>query len=477
MSSDLGEKAKKGLFWNSIDRFSNQGINFVFSILLARVLSPKDYGMIAMLYIFTEIAQSFVDSGFSSALIRKPNRSEEDNSTAFYFNIIVGFFSYAVLFLIAPFVADFYNLPILNSILRVVGLSVIFNSFCVVQQSLLTSRLDFKLQAKISLSCTILSGLIGLWLAYNGYGVWALVFLATFGPLMRMTLLWGTAKWKPKASFSNDSFHYLFGYGSKILASGLLNTLYNNVYPIVIGKFFSPASLGLVSRAQSFANMPINNITGVLRNVTFPLLSQIQDDDNRLRENYRKMLRMSAFVIFPLVSIVAAIAFPLVRFLLTEKWTDCVGYLRIVCLAQMWFPIHVINLNLLQVKGRSDLFLRLEIIKKIIGVMILVVTIPLGITAMCWGMVVSSLFSLVVNTFYTGKLINMGFIKQMFDLLPFLFLSFIIGLLIYYISSFLTNDFICIVVGVLLGLSLYFSFSFLANFPELQELYKFFHKK
>lgn len=238
--------------------------------------------------------------------------------------------------------------------------------------------------------------------------MWALVWQGVTGSFVRMILFWILSKWRPRESFSKNSFHYLFGYGSKLLASGLLDTTYNNIYPIVIGKFYSPAQLGNFTRAQGWASLPSSNITGILQRVTFPVLTEMQDDDERLATNYRKLLRMSAFVVFPLMMLMAAIASPLIRVVITAKWDACVPYLQIMCFAMMWYPIHAINLNLLQVKGRSDLFLRLEIIKKVVGVSVMCVTIPLGVKAMCYGMIFTSVNALLINTYYTGKLINVG---------------------------------------------------------------------
>jgi teichuronic acid exporter len=467
MPSDLKKKTTKGLLWSSIDRFSTQGIGFVFSIILARLLQPKDYGVIAMLMIFMAIAGTFVDSGFSTALIRKPDLKEKDMSTAFYFNIVVGVVCYSILFFISPYVANFYNEPILSPILKVVGLSVLFNSLTVVQRAQFTKKVDFKTQAKISLQSTIVSGVVGVFMAYKGFGVWALVVQNLFSSLISTFLLWYFSKWRPVTGFYKDSFKNLFGFGSKMLASALLDTIYNNIYSMVIGKFFSSTKLGLFSRAQTFAAMPSSNITNVLQRVTFPVLSMIQNDEESLRRNYRKILRTSAFIIFPLMMGLCALASPIVKVILTNKWDGCILYLQIICFAMMWYPIHAINLNLLQVKGRSDLFLRLEIIKKIVGVSIMCVTIPLGITYMCIGMVVSSLIALVINTYYTGNLINVGYLRQMRDLVPIFANSIVMGGLCFFSIMYFENNMLKIIVGLTIGVLYYLVSSFLFRFKEL----------
>lgn len=470
MSESLKQATTKGLFWSSVERFSNQGVQFVFSIILARLLSPSDFGIIAMITIFFAVAQSFVDSGFSNALVRKTDRREEDLSTCFYFNIAVGLAAYIVLFLIAPFVATFYNQPILSPIIRITGLGVVLNSLCVVQQALFTIKIDFKSQAKVTLSATLISGIVGVIFAYRGYGVWALVWQGVASSIVRMGLLWLMSKWYPKTGFSKSSFDYLFGYGSKLLASGLLDTIYNNIYPIVIGKFYTPAQLGNYSRALSFAQLPSSNITSILQRVTFPVLSTIQDDMPRLQTNYRRLLKLSAFIVFPLMMGLAAVTFPLIRIVLTPKWEGCSFYLQIICFALMWYPIHAINLNLLQVKGRSDLFLRLEVIKKIVGVCIMCITIPLGITALCVGMVVSSFIALFINTFYTGKLMDIGYLKQMRDLLPVLINSLLMGGVVFISIQFITNDVLKLIVGGIIGVLFYILSSYIFTRAELAEL-------
>lgn len=451
MEPNLRKKTTNGLLWSSVERFSNQGVQFLFSIILARLLAPEDYGIVAMVVIFFAIAQTFVDSGFSSAIVRKKDRTESDLSTCFYFNIFVGLGFYILLFLCSPFIADFYNQPILSPIVKISGLTVLINSLCIVQQAQFTIRIDFKTQAKVTLTSTVISGILGILLAYLGYGVWALVWQGVTGSFVRMILFWILSKWRPRESFSKDSFHYLFGYGSKLLASGLLDTTYNNIYPIVIGKFYSPAQLGNFSRAQGWASLPSSNITGVLQRVTFPVLTEMQDDDERLATNYRKLLRMSAFIVFPLMMLMAAIASPLIRVVITAKWDACVPYLQIICFAMMWYPIHAINLNLLQVKGRSDLFLRLEIIKKVVGVSVMCVTIPLGVTAMCFGMVFSSMIALFINTYYTGKLINVGYLTQMKDLLPIILISLLVSACAYASTWLFSTEWIKLFMAVVIG--------------------------
>lgn len=451
----LKNKTKKGLAWSMIERFATQGVQFLFGIILARLLSPDDYGVIAMPLVFLAIAQCLIDSGFSTALIRKPELTEDDLSTAFYFNIGIGILCYAVLFFSSPLIADFYHTPILSSLLKVTALAVLFNPLCAVQQAILTRKIDFKTQAIVSLSGAVVSGIVGLYMAYNGFGVWSLVFQQVGGYVMRTILLWILGKWKPKRKWSWESFHYLWGFGSKLLGSALLDTIYNNIYPIVIGKYFSANDLGNYTRAQQFSTLPSSNVTGVLQRVTFPVLSSIQNEDERLAKNYRKILKLSAFLIFPLMLMLSAIADPLVRVLLTDKWEGSIILLQIICFSMMWYPIHAINLNLLTVKGRSDLFFRLEILKKVVGVIIMCITIPNGILWMVSGSVVSSMIALVINTYYTGKIIHVGYLKQMKDLLPILGVSFAMWLVIHVSFWLFSNIYTQLFTGIVAGVVFY----------------------
>lgn len=476
----LKNKTKKGLAWSMIERFATQGVQFLFGIILARLLSPDDYGVIAMPLVFLAIAQCIIDSGFSTALIRKPELTEDDLSTAFYFNIGIGILCYAVLFFSSPLIADFYHTPILSSLLKVTALAVLFNPLCAVQQAILTRKIDFKTQAIVSLSGAILSGIVGLSMAYNGFGVWSLVFQQVGGYLIRTILLWILGKWKPKRKWSWESFHYLWGFGSKMLGSGLLDTIYNNIYPIVIGKYFSAQDLGNYTRAQQFSSLPSSNVTGVLQRVTFPVLSSIQNEDERLAKNYRKILKLSAFLVFPMMLMLSAIANPLVRILLTDKWIGCVILLQIVCFQMMWYPIHAINLNLLTVKGRSDLFFRLEVLKKIIGVCIMCITIPNGIIWMVSGGIVSSMISLVINTYYTGKLIHVGYLKQMRDLLPIFGISLFMWLCIFICVTLIENYYVQLLFGVFIGFLLFAVLSKLflkSEWKDLMSIIKLKEKK
>ena len=466
----LKQIAVHGIFWSSIEQFATQGIGFVIGIILARILTPSDYGLIGMLAIFMAIAQSFIDSGFSSALVQKADRTETDFSTVFYFNLGVGFFFYILLFIASPWIADFYSVPLLEPITKVFALNFVISALSLVHRTKLLIKVDFKTQSKISIISIIISGSMGIILAYKGFGVWALVIQSLVGAAGQVALFWFFTKWKPSFVFSKDSFHSLFGYGSKIMASGLLNTIYNNVYTMVIGKIFSASDLGYYSRAQQLESLPAQNITAMLQRVTFPIFCSIQDDDARLITAYRKLIRLASFIMFPLMFLLVSIAKPLVILLVTEKWLPSVDLFQILCFAGMWFPIHAINLNILQAKGRSDLFLRLEVWKKALGISVLIITIPLGLKIMVVGQAFSSFACLFLNTYYTGKYFNYGIIKQLKDIFIFLFVAIsLCGITLFAVQSFYSN-WIQLIVGTLLYTGTYLAISKLFKFEELKEV-------
>lgn len=477
MAESLKQKTVKGVFWSSVERFSVQGIQFLVMIIMARLLTPKDYGLVGMVAIFIAVSQSLVDSGFSQALIRKQNRTETDNSTVFYFNIVVGALLYFILFAIAPWVADFYDSPELTALMRVVCLSVVFNSFVVVQRALLTVNIDFKTQAKASLTAAIVSGIVGISMAYSGFSYWSIVAQQLVNLGLNTLLLWIFAHWRPRLIYSWNSFRELFTFGSKLMASGLLDVIYRNMYLLVIGKVFTASSLGYYTRAHQFAEFPSSNLTGIIQRVTYPVLCQIQNDDERLALIYRRFLRVSAFLIFPLLVGLSAVAEPFILLLLKEQWLFASTLLQIICFGMMWYPIHAINLNLLQVKGRSDLFLRLEIIKKILAVIILCITVPMGLVAMCVGQIFSSIICLIINTHYTGKLIQVGFLRQMQDLLPTLLLSLGMWLVVYVITLLLSGHlWLQLIGGISVGMIFYVGIAWLFRYPEWKELLDIVHR-
>lgn len=470
MSSSLKQKTVSGVWWSGIERFSVQGMQFLIQIVMARLLLPSDYGMIGMLIVFLAVAQTFIDSGFSNALIQKKDRDNTDYSTVFYFNVVVGILAYGLTFLAAPYIALFYQMPDLELVMRVIAVNLFLYSLTVVQRAQLTVKIDFKTQAKASIVAVCISGTVGILMAYHGFGVWALVFQAIVNATIEMLLLWIYARWIPTWIFSLKSFKRLFSFGSKLLLSGLLETVYRHLYTVVIGKKFSAQELGYYTRADQFAQFPSGNLSAIICRVIFPVLSDIQDEDERLEYVYRKYLRVSAYIIFPLMIGLCVLAKPFITLVLTDKWESSVILLQVLCLAYILYPVHTINLNLLQVKGRSDLFLRLEIIKKVVGVIILIVTIPLGVRVMCGGIVVSSFIALFLNTYYTKRIVNVGLVMQLRDLTPIFCLALTMGGGVWGISQLFSSDFLKLLLGCCSGIVYYFFMSRLLYFKEWEEL-------
>lgn len=477
MPESLKKKTVKGVAWTSLNQVVSLGFGFVISVILARLLSPSDYGLLAMIGVFNAIAFAFMDSGFGNALIRKPDLTEDDNTTAFTFNIVVAVVMVGIIWLIAPWVAKFYDKPILTSLLRVEGFLLIVSSFKIVQNTQLSRALNFKATMIVNVTSQVIAGVVAILAAYRGFGVWSLVIQHFVSSITGLVLLWIISPWRPHGKWNNNSFGYLWGYGSKLLASGLLNTVYRNIYPIVIGKFYSAADLGQYTRASGYAAIPSQGLTSVLQQVTFPVLSQIQDDTERLASSYRRMLRFTVFLVFPIMIGMAALAYPLVVSLVTDKWAQCVPYLQVICFASMWYPVHAINLNLLQVKGRSDLFLRLEIIKKAIATVAIFISVPFGVMGICIGAVCTSIICLAINTYYTGKLIHVGFIRQMMDMTPTLLASLAMGAIVYFVVIPFDNNIVKVMIGIPLGMIIYLSIARVFRMPELQEALDIIHRR
>lgn len=447
----LTDKARSGIAWGTLERFSIQGVGAIFAILLARVLSPDDYGTVAMPMIFFGIAQTLMDAGFSRAIIRKEDLKEEDLSTSFYFQMIVGIACYAAMYAASPWIADFYNKPILSSLLKVSALVMVINPLCATQYALLLRDINFKAQALVNLTGRIITGILGLALAYNGYGIWSLVFQQLAGALWGAIILWTYSPWRPRTGWSGESFRYLWNYGSNLLASSLLDTAYNNIFPIVIGKYYSAASLAYYNSANHFAAMPATTLSGIVGRVTFPLLCKMQDDTERLSRNYRRMLKLSAFVLFPVMMILAAVAPALIRLTIGPQWKDSIPLLQILCFSLMLYPLHALNINLLKVRDNTRLYLRLEIAKKVVSIAILAVTIWHGVLWMVVGNLLFSWIALAINTYYTGKIIGLGYLRQMCDLLPVMAAAAIASLAAFGASSLISSSLLQLLAGGITG--------------------------
>ena len=470
MPQSLKQQTATGLKWSAIERIVNQVVNFVVAIIMARLLTPADYGLVGMVAIFIGISQAFVDSGFSQALIRKQDRTEEDNSTAFFFNLFVAILFYLILFFTAPLIANFYNEPILTPITRVIGLSVIINSLCLVQRALYTINVDFKTQSKASVTASLVSGGIGIGMALAGCKVSAVIGQQLSNLLINAILFWVFSSWRPRKFFVWDSFKSLFDFGSKLLAAGLLNVVWNNMYSLVIGKAYSATDLGYWAKAKQFSELPSNGPTDIIQRVAFPILCKIQDESERLQRVYRQFIRLSAFIVFPIMIGLAAVSHSFVVVLLGKQWEFAADLLMILCFSKMWAPIQSINLNPLQALGRSDLFLKLDVIKKIISLVILVLTVKLGLIVMAVGAIVGSLVHLMVNSYYTKKRVNVGVWTQLKDIMPTLILSMLMFVIVMVFNHFVTNIYIELIGGVVVGAVFFIGGAYLMKFPELKEV-------
>lgn len=464
----IKQQTLKSAKWNFIDRIATQGIQFFLGIVMARFLAPSDYGAVGMLAIFFAISQTFIDSGFSAALIRKKEPTEDDYCTTFYFNIAISLIVYAILFCIAPWVAVFFNLPVLSPVLRVQAVTLIINAIMAVQVAMLNIKLDFKSLAKRNVTASIFSGICGVIFAYLGYGIWALVFQQIIAAVVNLVFICVVCRWIPKAKFNFLSFRELGVFGSRLLASGLLHTIYSNLTTFAIGKFYSAKDLGFYSRGVQFAHVPNYAINGVLGTVTYPILAKIQDDETRLIHVYRKYIRVTSLCIFIFSGLICALAKPIILLTLTEKWADAIIYLHAFGFSCLFEHISTINLNLLKVKGRSDLYLRLEIVKKTIGLIILFVAIPFGVFAICLSKLVYCQIAIIINTYYTGKLFHLGYFQQMKDVVPFLLCCIVACIPAYLITLLDIPYVVMIIAGAIVSMFLYGLM--LRKNPDMMEL-------
>lgn len=453
--------------WSAIERFGNQGIQFVIGLVLARLLMPEDYGLIGMLLVFISVAQVFVEGGFSSALIRKSVPTNSDYSTVFWFNLSAALVFYAIIFFCSPLIASFYGQPLLEPLARVTGITIIISAFGIIQRTILTKRLDFKSQAKLNISAIVISGLIGVICAWRGLGVWSLAVQSLTRVALVNAGFWLLSSWRPDFMFSRTSFRELFGFGSRLLASALINAVSENLYSMIIGKLYNVKSLGYYTRANQFQKLPVSSIYGAISAVTYPVLSELREDRDKLRAAYRSMIRMVAFVLFPAMAILGIVAEPMVRIILTDKWLPCVPLLQILCIVGAFYPLHAINLDILKVKGRSDLFLRLEIIKQFFNIAMILICFRWGVYGLVWGSVALNVVCYYINSFYSKSIVGYGIMNQVIDLLSIGILSGIMMAVLFGVSLVLPNDLMRLCILPVLGIGSYIVICKLAHVEEL----------
>lgn len=427
----LKNKTIKGVGWSAADALLGQGVTFIVGLVLARLLSPDEYGLIGICLIFTTVLNGIVDSGFSNALIRKKEVTDEDYNTMFMTNMAISIVLYVLLFISAPLVSDFFHRIELTALARVTGLILFLNALSITQVTILTKNIDFKTKTKASLVSAIISGVIGIVMAFMGYGVWSLVAQQLSKQLLYTLCLWVLNKWWPKFTFYNDSFKYMWGFGWKLLVSGILNNVWNQLYQVVIGRCYTSSTLGHYTRANECASIFSSNLTTIIQRVTFPVLSELQDDKKKLLVSYRKLIKVSMFVTVICMFALGAMAEPMIYSLIGPQWHQAATFLPFICITMSLYPLHAINLNMLQVQGRSDLFLYLEIVKKIITLIPIFIGAFVGVYWMLCASIFTGFIAFLLNSWFTGKFLNYSSWQQLKDVLPSYLIALFIGFIVY----------------------------------------------
>lgn len=453
----LKQKTISGLIWGFVQQFSVQLISFGMTIILARILMPSEFGLIAMLGVFMAVGNSLLDSGLASSLIRSRHLTQADYSTVFFFNLGGGLLMYALVYLIAPLVASFYHQAQLKPVLRVYALDFILNAFFSIQNARLIKEMNFKLQMKIQVPSVFIGGITGVFFAMNGYGVWSLVWMALCQSLLSTALHWICSGWRPGLIFDWSCFRKHFHFGYKMTLSGLLEIIYKNIYVLIIGKSYAVAQLGFYSRAESVSQLPVSNITAVITKVTYPMFASIAGDDTKLKEVYAKLMQQVLFWTAPIMVLLVIIARPLFIFLLTEKWVPAVPYFQLLCLAGIMYPLSSYNLNILKVKGRSDLILRLEFVKKGICIAGILAVIPFGIYGLLYFQLAFSVLGYYINTIYSGKMIAYPVAEQLADMVPVFGASAVAGIVCYLADKFCFQPMELLHIGRILINTLFFT--------------------
>lgn len=466
----LKERIVRGVAWSGIDNVVQYAVQFIVSIVLARLLSPDDYGLIGIILIFTSICTALINGGFSNALIRKKDVSEDDYSTAFIVNLVMSLLLYAIIYLCSPFIARFFGREELVLLTRVSSLGMIVVALSIVQQTRLTKRIDFKTQTKITLIASITSGVIGIVMAFLGCGVWSLVVQGLSNQVLRSALLWVYNKWVPLLRFSKSSFKDLFGFGWKIMLSSLIDTTWKELYQVVVGKFYSPATLGQYTRAKQFSQLFSSNLTAVVQRVTYPVLSDIQDEKKRMVSAYRRIIKTTMFITAISMFALGAVSEPLLYCLIGAKWHEAATYLPLICIAGSLYPLHAINLNMLQVQGRSDLFLGLEIVKKIIALAPLFIGAFVGILPMLYVNLLTGLIAYFLNSYYSGKFLGYSSWMQLKDVAPSYGVATIVALSVYFFKYLPISNWIILPLQIVVGTTVFFVFCKASHIKEYDEL-------
>lgn len=475
----LKVKTASGMFWSLLQGVGGRFIQFLVTIVLARLLTPDDFGLIAMITIFVQISQSLINAGFRQGLIRKKNVDEADYATVFYINLVVSVSFYLIIFFCAPLVANFYKQPILVPLVRVLLLIFIFNGFSYIQETKLIKEMNFKRLMIIQIPSTIIGGLISIVFAYLGYGVWSIVAMQLGTRVAYSIQIWLYSKWRPLFVFDKKKAENLFSYGSRLMVSGLINTVYQNIYLVTIGKFFSLSSLGYYQTANNIVQYPSGTITTALNVVSFSSFASIKDNDELLKEGYRKMIQQILYWMCPVFIFSAILAQPIITFLFTSKWLPSVPYFQALCVVGVLYPLNVYNKNIINVKGRSDIYLKLTIIEKIFTTIVIIVAIPFGIWALIAVQIATSIFAYLINSYYSDGFINYSTKEQFFDILPTILASAFSGVAVYLIDLMLEGSFsfVRLVVGFSVGFAFYWIGTIVLKISAYNDFVQIFKEK
>lgn len=457
-----------GFYWRLLERWGAQGVTFIVSIILARLLDPRIYGTIAIVNVFTSILQVFVDSGMGNALIQKKQIDDLDYSSIFCFNIFVCLLLYIIIFTCAPYIASFFEMPELTSVTRVLGITIIISGVKNIQQAYVFRNMLFKTFFFAALAGTLSAAAIGVFMAYHGYGIWALVAQNLLNQTMDTLILWLVVKWKPKIAFSFSRFKVLFSYGWKLLASNLINTLYSELRQLIIGKLYSSGDLAYYNQGEQFPRLIASNINTSIDSVLLPAMSKEQERVVHVKEMTRRAIKTSTFIIMPMMVGFLICSENIISIFLTDKWLPCIPFLKIFCIYYMFLPIHTANLNAIKALGHSGVFLKLEVIKKIIDVLILSISVWLGVKAIAYGMLLSTIICQVVNAWPNRKLLNYKYKEQCRDVLPQMILSIIMGIVVYFIIFLNLDEVVTVCIQIPLGIIVYFG---LAWFFKVDSFY------
>ncbi|MEG0051018.1 MAG: lipopolysaccharide biosynthesis protein [Terrisporobacter sp.] len=445
------EKIIQSLIWKLMERGGVQGIQFIMQIILARLLTPEDYGSIAIIAIFITIANVFVQTGFNTALIQKKETDELDYSSVFYLSVFVALIIYIILFVAAPFIADFYGIDNLTVVIRVISITLFFGAYNSIQNAIVAKHMEFRKLFFSSTGAVFISGMIGIALAYAGFGVWALVAQQLINQITISVILSFILKWHPKLMFSFERIKVLFSYGCKLLVSALIDTFYMNIRSLIIGKMYSPSMLGFYNRGDQFPQLIVSNINGSIQSVMLPALSSQQDNVDKVKNMMRRGIVTSSFIVFPTMVGLAIVAKPLVSILLTDKWLPCVHFLQIFCISYALWPIHTANLQAINAMGRSDIYLKLEIAKKVVGMIILVISLFYGVYGIAIGTLIAGIISTFINSYPNKKLLNYSYLEQMKDIMPSFIISILMGIITYSVRFLNMGNMFTITIQILVG--------------------------